>query len=65
MATWRWSGPKKWNMGAGQQAGGQPWAWAFNLRIGDTQETLKVLQSPHFPRQNKPGRGERKVLTRI
>lgn len=43
------SGPKKQNAGMGSQAGGQPWAQAFNLRIGDPQRTLKVPQSPHSP----------------
>lgn len=45
----RWSGPEKQNVGTGSQAGSQPWARAFNLQIGDSQRTLKVLQSPHSP----------------
>lgn len=43
-----WSGPKKWSVGVGQQAAGQLWAWGVNLRTGDTQGTLRVLQASHF-----------------
>ena len=28
----RWSGPKKWNVGIGQQAGDQPWASGFESK---------------------------------
>lgn len=42
-----WSGPEKRNVGMGSQAGGQPWARAFDLWIGDPHRTLKVPQSPH------------------
>lgn len=61
-----WSGPKKSNARVGQQAAGQLWAWAANLRIRDTQGTLRVLQAPHFPRERTSlGRGELKVPIRI
>lgn len=52
------SGPKKRNLGTGEQAGGQPWAWAFNLRIGGFRRDLQSPPVPSFSkRENKAGRG--------
>lgn len=60
----RWSGPKKWNVGIGQQAGDQPWASGFESKDwGLSQEQQRSSVPPLSDREQAWEKLE--VLTRI